>query len=393
MVDSSNPTSHRLRVIHVVLSLECGGLERIVLNLVRDGHQLGQRLAVLCLERPGVLAREAESLGARILCAKKPPGLQPALPRRIEALLKQVNPHVVHTHQVGALFYAAPAACQARIPILVHTEHGKHYAMRLRTRLLGRLSQRHVARFFCVSRDIAAEVTKYGIVPRRKVYVLPNGIDTDRFCRRFDRNAVRESLGIPSSAWIVGTVGRLDEIKRQDSLIRAFAKLSLRVPEAHLLLVGDGPQRGYLHSVCEQFAVGKSVHFVGYQPRPERYLQIMDAFALTSRAEGMPLVILEAWAAGIPVVASNVAGIGEMINHGHTGMIYEPNDDAALVEALYCLRTDDRAAKEMAESARHRVESLFTARRMAAEYQRHYFEILASRAHAAYGRQSPVISC
>src|SRR5262249_40379577 len=145
------------------------------------------------------------------------------------------------------------------VPV-IHTEHGKHYAARWRTRWLGWLAGHHAARFCCVSDDIAAEVTAYRIVPAWKVHVVTNGIDTACF-REIDGRLVRQALGIPDEASVIGTIGRLAEVKRQDLLIRGFARVRQNLPSAHLLLVGDGPLMPELRGLATQLGLDGAVHF------------------------------------------------------------------------------------------------------------------------------------
>jgi glycosyltransferase involved in cell wall biosynthesis len=369
--DAIHAIGASLAVAHVVLSLDVGGLERVVLDLLGQGKRLGQRVSVLCLERLGALADEAQNIGARVECVNKPPGFRPGLTRQIAAKLAELKPDVVHCHQVGALFYTAPAARRAQVPVVVHTEHGKHYAARLRTRWLGRLASRHVDRFFCVSSDIAGEVRECRIINPRKISVLPNGIDL----RRFERPAnapIRGGLGIPDDAPVIGTVGRLSEVKRQDVLLHAFAKVRETSSAAHLLLVGDGPLLSDLRQLAQKLEIAPFVHFAGYQPEPEKFLAIMDIFALTSRSEGMPLSVLEAWAAGLPVVASAVGGLPEMIDSAEAGVLFPPGDVDALVSNLTSLLLDEPARKMMGERGRSVAHELYSASRMAAEYHRHY---------------------
>src|SRR5262249_6549454 len=131
-----------------------------------------------------------------------------------------------------------------------------------------------------------------------------------------------------------GTVGRLNEVKCQDLLLRAFAQVVVASPQTRLLLVGDGPMRGDLERLADQLGVAESVHFAGYQAQPERFLAIMDVFALTSRMEGLPLAILEAWAAGLPVVASAVGGVPDLIEHSRTGLLFQSGNESELVAHL-----------------------------------------------------------
>src|SRR5690242_16352893 len=141
----SAPTVPALRIAHVVLSMDFGGLESIVLDLVREGRRLGQDVAVVCLERPGVLAQQVEAQGGRLASLHKPPGVCLELFGRLRSLFRELRPDVVHTHQIGALFYAGPAARRAGVPVVVHTEHGKHYDRPSRARWLARMAGLHAS--------------------------------------------------------------------------------------------------------------------------------------------------------------------------------------------------------------------------------------------------------
>jgi sugar transferase (PEP-CTERM/EpsH1 system associated) len=375
-----------IKVAHVVLTLDCGGLERIVLDLIREGRTLGQQVSVICLERPGALAGQVEALGSCVFCLHKRPGIRLDTIDRFESALRELRPDVLHTHQSGALFYAGPAARRAGVPILVHTEHGNHFQhdhagvlARLRRSWLFWIAARHAARYFCVTQDIADELASRRIVPRCKLEVIPNGIDTDIFHRTGARGEIRQALGIASDAPVVGTVGRLNEVKRQDALIRAFARVRAQIPGAHLVLVGDGPMRDGLQTLAQDLKLDASVHFAGYQSHPERYLQAMDVFALTSRTEGMPLSILEAWAAGLPVLSSAVGGIPDLIDHGRNGLLFSAGDEVALTDLLADLIRDSQRARRLGEEGRREVVVRYSLRRMATDYQQHYWQLLVAK--------------
>src|SRR5271157_589692 len=366
--DSLTVPATTIRVTHVVVSLDIGGLERIVADLVRVGRVLGQIPSVICLERPGTLAPQVEALGVPVLCAGKPPGFRLKTIGRIRELLRQLKPDVVHTHQIGALIYTGPAARREKVPAVVHTEHGnnvaKHRSLnkRARVRLLWGLAGSYADRFFCVSNDIADAVKAYRTVPGRKVVVVLNGIDTEAFATKEGSESVRRDLGIPQGVPVIGTVGRLNEVKGQNLLIRSFAQVSNHDPRPHLLLVGDGPERQRLQQLAENLGLTDRVHFAGYQSRPEHFLHLMDIFALTSRLEGMPLAILEAWAAGRPVIASRVGGVPAIVTDGETALLFDSGDEAGLTQAIRRLVANPDEARRLGQAGRDYVRSCYDLR-------------------------------
>jgi glycosyltransferase involved in cell wall biosynthesis len=375
-----------LNVTHVVLSLDVGGLERNVVNQVRLGGRLGQRVSVICLERRGALAGQAEQLGGQVYCLDKPPGLRLELIGRLTTAFRRLRPDVVHTHQVGSLFYSGPAARLARVPVLVHTEHGVEDYASPRKRWLGRLAGRYAHRFYCLTEAMRAAVVACRVAPTLRARVIHNGIDTPSFRAPTDPLETRRVLGIPERAPVVGTVGRLTEVKRQDLLLRAFGRVRAQVADAHLLLLGDGPLMGSLRDLVAQLGLGDCVHFAGYQPHSAPYLRAMDVFALTSRSEGMPQALLEAAVVGVPTVAAAVGGIPEVVEHGRTGLLFAPGDEAALAADLYRLLADRPEALRLSTAAREKVEARYSIERMADDYHRDFLELLARRSVRRAGR-------
>lgn len=379
-IDIRDATRSNLRVVHVVLSLDVGGLERVVLELVRQAATCHQDVTVLCLANPGTLAHEVERCGVRVISLSKRPGITARLISRIQTVLRELAPDVVHTHQIGALLYAGPAAKREAVQVVVHTEHINNIAKartlmrRLRVCFLWWLAGRYAQRFFCVSNDIA--VAAKALLKHEKLCVIPNGIDIPAFSGRESRKAIREQFSIPLDAPVVGTVGRLNEVKSQDVLIRAFAGVHARHPASHLLLVGDGPARQGLEQLAAQLKLADSIHFAGYQSEPHRFLQAMDLFALPSRMEGMPLAILEAWASKLPVVATRVGGVPKLVEDGKTGLLIEPGDCAALQTRLELLIENPSFAIQLAEAGLDRVSTCYSANRMAMEYDKHYHDLV-----------------
>ena len=373
-----------LHIAHGVLALDVGGLERIVLDLVRVGRRQGHRVSVVCLERPGTLAPAAEAEGATVVSLDKLPGRRPELvPKAVESL-RVLRPDVIHTHAVGALWYLGQAARAIGSVPTVHTEHidnvGKAAGRfaKLKTRLLWNRAGRFASSFCGVSEDVSRSAGRWGTVPRSKLRTVLNGIDLDRYERSEERAGVRVELGIPLGARVIGTVGRLNEVKRQDHLIRALNALGADSADVRLLLVGDGPERGTLERLVAELGLSARVHFAGYQSAPERFLPAMDVFALTSRLEGLPLALLEAWAAGLPVVSSAVGGVPKVVRDGETGLLFPNGDEPALVRALRELLNDPAKAARLAAAGRAVVRRDYSLERMASEYEALYRAAIAT---------------
>jgi glycosyltransferase involved in cell wall biosynthesis len=324
-----------------------------------------------------------------VLCVNKPPGLRASVVPDLRAALRELQPDVIHTHQIGPLFYTGLAATGMRKPLIVHTEHGKvNYAGRRRTRWLGRVAAHFAEVFYCLSQDMADAVAAAGVVPRRKLRVIRNGIDTAFYSHQRDTSLIRRELTIPPDAPLIGTVGRLNEIKRQDVLINALAILVRQKPNAHLLLVGDGPLRAALQEQVHRLGLHDRVHFAGYQTDTTAFLHAMDVFALTSRSEGMPQALLEACVACKPVIATRVGGIPEVIDHGVSGLLVEPGDANALAVGFLELLTNHDRAAAMARRASEKVVANFDVARMARDYHRDFLELLR-QGNTAMSESSP----
>jgi glycosyltransferase involved in cell wall biosynthesis len=233
--------------------------------------------------------------------------------------------------------------------------------------------------FFCLTQEMANEVRQYSVVSDRKIRVIRNGIETARYREGGDSQALRRSLAIPPQAPVIGSVGRLVEIKRYDLLIRSFARLKPYCPDAYLLMVGDGPERPGLEELVAELGMSEWVRFAGYQTNVKEYLHTMNCFALTSRSEGTPQAALEASIAQLPVVASRVGGLPEVIEEGRTGVLFPPGDEEQLTRSLLEIVRNRDLARRLGEAAKVRVESLYGIGRMAKEYHDSYVEILTQR--------------
>jgi glycosyltransferase involved in cell wall biosynthesis len=380
----TNPVPARfLSVLHVVLSLDGGGLERVVIDLAHEASALQQTASILCVSHPGVLAPKLGTAGVKLYCAEKGPGLRWSAVDAIRTIILKARPDVVHTHQISALLYVAGIS-RKLVPILVHTEHNNQFLryrtardkLRYLTMLL--IAGRQTDRMFGVSEDATKSIRRSRVIASTKLFTVPNGVNLSRFQELKRDDCLRRAVGMPSDSFVLGNVGRLDEMKRPDLLVDAFARINAEFPNTDLLFVGDGPLMSDLRRKAADLKISARVHFTGFQENPEAYLGMMDVFVLTSRMEGMPLAVLEAAASGIPVIASRVGGLEEMSNAGRALLLYDFHDMDALHAKLHWLIRDCNFRRQIGQAGRGHVLSTYSSARMASDYNRHYRELLFS---------------
>jgi sugar transferase (PEP-CTERM/EpsH1 system associated) len=272
----------------------------------------------------------------------------------------------------------------AGVRVVIHGEHGREAGdpngRNARRRQVRRLLSPFVTEFVTVSRDLARWLVEDVRVPARKVSTIYNGVDTQRYASG-DRADARQALGIPVDWTVAGTVGRLDPVKDQACLIRAFARAAGEAKRV-LVIVGDGPCREELAALVKELAIGDRVRLLGERNDIPLILRALDVFVLSSIGEGISNAILEAMAAGLPVIATRVGGNVELVREALTGRLIEPRRPEALAEALSAYFDDPVLARAHGAAGRERVATDFGLDRMLAEYISLYrkYAVLGTRA-------------
>jgi glycosyltransferase involved in cell wall biosynthesis len=205
-------------------------------------------------------------------------------------------------------------------------------------------------------------------VPNTKVQTIYNGIDVEQFSSKTPREQFRQSLGIPSEARVIGTVGSLYPVKGQTHLLQAMAQVVKRVPTAVCLIVGRGELLSTLQQQANELQLGERVKFLGFRSDVAELLSLMEVFILPSLSEGLPLSLLEAQAAGKPVVASRVGGNPEVVENGKTGFLVPPSEPDMLAERIVQLLENPSAAIAMGERGRLRMRQIFSLEAMGRAY-------------------------
>jgi len=375
--------SDAVRVMHVVYTLRTGGMEMGVVKLV-NGLDRSRVRSSICSTTPAGEIKALVDPSVPVFELARRSGNDVHVVADLYRLFRRERPHVVHTHAWGTLLEGLVAARLARVPIVVHGEHG---TLQLRTyqRPLQRWGWSAADRVLSVSSVLAARMAATTGFPTARITTIHNGVHLERF-HVSGRDRARASLGLPQGAQIVGTVGRLVPVKDQATLVDAVAELVKSGVAATLVIAGDGPERARLEARAVERGV--DLRLLGYRPDVEQVLAALDVFVLSSTSEGLSNTILEAMAAGRPVVATRVGGAEEMIADGVTGVLVPPSDPSALAGALRRVLVAADGGAAMGAAARQRVETEFTLAGMMQRYERMYIEVARSKGVVA--NTSPV---
>ena len=315
--------------IHIVQKMAPGGIETLELDLAKDDNA-GTRIFSLEGEAADLAGAwtALEPVASRLEAFDAKPGLKPSLVFRLSQRLRALQPGAVFLHHVGPLVYGGLAARLAGIERIIHVEHDVwHYAIARRRLIASAIEALVRPHHVAVSAHAADTLRALLGVP--SVSVIPNGIDLNRF-RPGDKAAARAAFKLGSTWKIVGTAGRLVAVKGHDVLIRAMAQLP---DDCHLVIAGSGEEHAALLARAIALSIEDRVHFAGHLDAVERILPAFDVFCLPSHAEGFPRSIIEAQAAGLPVVATNVGALAEAVCP-LSGRIVPPGDPTAIAHAI-----------------------------------------------------------
>jgi glycosyltransferase involved in cell wall biosynthesis len=366
-----------LSLVHFTDTCFFGGAERMLLTLVGELVQRRRRCILLYYLGPGTeqLSEHAKSLGIETL------GISPPCRRRdlthfarLVQLLGRCRPSVFHAHLTWPLrcSYGIVAAALTLCPAVIATQHllsaNGVGGRRLKQRLVGSCVDRYVA----VSEDMARTL-RAALDSERKVRVIHNGVALDP--PAMASASLRAALSPTPDRPLVLTVARLHPQKGLAYLLSA----ATCVPNAVFLVAGDGPQRGALEAESRRLGLGERVIFLGHRGDVPALLACCDLFVLPSLFEGLPVSVLEAMAAGKPVIATAIGGTDEAVVHGETGLLVQPGDPVALAEAINVLLADISLADRFGTAGRARVEREFSAEVMVDRVTLLYDEVLATR--------------
>lgn len=358
----------RPRVLQVVLSLNPGGTERLVLDLVGRLHD-EIPMSVCCLDGEGAWASQLRDRGVVVSSLHRTPGFHPWLGRKIHALARRHGATLMHAHHYSPFVYSSLAKMWSPRTQLVFTEHGRvsDDPPSRKRRFANRVMSKFPTRVFSVSEDLRRHIVAEGFASDQ-VEVIHNGITIQPLPDAGTRAAIRARLNVDDSTLVVGTVARLDPVKDLGTLIEATAIIRTTRP-VRLVIVGDGQERAALERLAADRGLGSDdVAFLGHRDDARDWLAGCDLFVNCSISEGVSLTILEAMAAGLPIIATRVGGTPEVVT-ADCGVLVPPRDPQAIAHALVQFGSDASPRASFGAAARARAETLFSLDRMIRQYR------------------------
>lgn len=380
MTVSNDP---RPLLAHVVFRFDIGGMENGVVNLINHMPSEAYRHVVISLTEITDFRQRIKRDDVEFIELKKPPGHSLWIYPRLFKLFRKLRPAIVHTRNLGTLEAVVPAWV-AGVPIRVHSEHGRDIGDldggNKKNQFLRRLYRPFVTYFIALSRDLEHYLTDKVGIPQCKLDKICNGVDTQRFYPVARRLPIEGCPFADPSCWLVGTVGRMQAVKDQTTLVRAFIRALTMAPELkshlRLVMVGEGPLRAQSLELLEQAGYGELAWLPGERSNVPEILRGLDCFVLPSLAEGISNTILEAMASGLPVIATDVGGNRELVDAGRSGELVPAGDVDAMAQWIVAYASDRQLARAAGNAGRAAVERQYSLAVMVNQYQGLYDRLL-----------------
>jgi glycosyltransferase involved in cell wall biosynthesis len=372
------------RVIYLITGLAFGGAETQLVHLALRMRARGWDVQVITMIAPRAYVEELQSAGIPVNGLRMSRGVpDPRALFRLARMLRQSPPHILHANMVHANLLARLVRPFAPVPVLVCTAQNT-YESPTGVTIIKEITWREWAyRLTDPLCDVTTQVSQAGLeryvrvkaVPRDKICFIPNGVDVDHF--RPDaqvRLRMRAELGLQDRfAWLA--VGRFEQAKDYPNLLHAFARLSDE--NAVLLIAGQGALRERMEALAHELKIAPRVYFLGLRRDIPELMNAADAYVMSSFYEGMPMVLLEAAASGLPIVATAVGGNGEVVLDSRTGFLVSAKDPSVLADAmLRLMRLPEPVRLAMGQAGRAHVEANYSFERIIAQWERLYFKLV-----------------
>jgi glycosyltransferase involved in cell wall biosynthesis len=368
-------SSYPIKILHLFVSLPVGGAEDLLVSIMTGLEARRFQTKAVCLGELGPVGQELRRQGYQVtalgLDVKRSPWWR--LIGAVRQELRRQQPHILHTHLYHPNLYGRLASLGLGLAGVVASVHNAYTRVKLHRCLWNFLLAGCTDRLLVGSRQVYADVRRYDRVPTRKIVMLPYGIRMAEVVCPLSKTAAKAALGL--TGFCLGTIGRLEEQKGHRVLLAAIPALVSQIPDLQVILVGDGRQRGALEQQARELGIAPLVHFLGTRRDLALLYRAMDVFVLPSLWEGLPLVLLKAMAAGLPVIATRVSGVEDVVQDGVNGCLVPPGDPAALAQAVLALQARPELWKPWGKAAQETIHRAYSVEAMLRKLEELYLQL------------------
>ena len=364
----------KIKLMQITHDLAIGGLQQVVVNLCKFINKDKFDVSVLCLRALGPFADEVRQMGIKVHFLPQPPnGTDYFSFLKVAKILRREKIDVIHTHNTQPFVDGTLGALlSGRKITIVHTDHARDFPDKRRYMFAEWLMSHFAYKVVGVSDHTCQNLIKYEKISPRKVMTILNGIDGSKFDIQIDKEKKKKELGLIGFDPIIGLGVRLAEQKGITYLLQAMPKVIKHFPDIALVIAGEGPLEEDLKKEAELLGINKSVHFIGPRLDIPELLKLFDLYVLPSLWEGLPMVLLEAMAAGCPIVATNVGGVPAALRHDKSGVLVPPVDPETLGLQIAKLLDDVNTRKRYSENGIKIFHEKFSAENMIQKYEELY---------------------
>ena len=368
----------KIKIMQVTHDLNYGGLQRLVVDISRNLDKSRYQVSVCALREAGHLEDELRKEGIKVI--KLSPannGVDYLSFWKLFKIFREERPDIIHTHNTQPFVEGGIAAILAKVPVHIHTDHGRQFPDRRRYMFAEWVLSHFVNQIVAVSENLKKDISRYEGIRPDKIKVILNGINGSKYNNKIDKNKKRRELGIDNKHNIIlGFVGRLSPEKGLIYLIKAMETLVKEFPNLLLLIAGEGALLEELKREAIALGMEQNIRFLGPRSDINEILSLLDIFILPSLREGLPLVLLEAAAASLPIVATDVGGNKQVVKHGTNGLLVKHGDAASLYNAIKELIMNEGMRKEFGRESFDLFINSFTIEKMIKEYETIYQDCL-----------------
>lgn len=372
-------SGEKIRVLHCIETISSGGVEQTRLTLIRGMDKEKFEHKIICTWAGGPIAEAlcAEGVELIVVGSFSHP-FEVRKHQKVLKVIKSYRPHIIHGAIFEGMAMASIGGMLGKVPVVVLEETSEPSTRSRKAIWLQRVFAKRADKIIGISPAVVSYLTDKAKLPKEKIQLVNNGVAMPKGLDPIDAGKLKADLGIRAGDFVVGSVGRIyNEVKRFSDILEAI-KISGR-SNFKFLLVGDGPDLRKLKEMAQELKLEGNFIAVGYQENPGLYYQIMDVFCVPSAHEGFGLVAAEAMLHHLPVIASNVGGLANVVIDKETGFLIPVNSPSAISQKLAILYSEKGMREKMGKSGYNRAKENYTSERYCLEIENLYLSLLTSK--------------